>query len=108
MLARKSLEKSEKQLRDQEHKMRLKVKIYRSNTSIEAQLIDKGKTILGKKFKFVSGKKPIEQAMQYGTEFGKLVKEKKVDSISFDRNNAKYHGKVKSFAEGMRSAGLDF
>lgn len=86
---------------------RIKVIIYRSNTSIEAQAISEGKTVLGKKFT-LSGKDKLASCESFGQEFGKLLLEKKVLEISYDRNGLKYHGKVKSFAEGMRKAGVKF
>lgn len=88
--------------------MRKIVKIYRSNTSIEAQLKDGDKTIIGKKFKFIKSVKPIDQSKSFGIEFGKILAEAKVNQISFDRNGFRYHGKVKAFADGVREAGIEF
>ena len=88
--------------------MRSTVRIYKSNTSIEAQVVDGQKTLLGKKYKFTGKKKPLEEAVDFGSEFGAKVLEKKITQISFDRNGSRYHGRVKSFAEGLRKAGLDF
>jgi large subunit ribosomal protein L18 len=88
--------------------MRSIVKIYRSNTSFEAQLIDGDKTLIGKKFKFSKSSKPAEQSKEFGLEFGKLISEAKVKQISFDRNGFRYHGKVKAFADGIREAGIEF
>ncbi len=88
--------------------MRTKIKIYKSNTSIEAQAINIDKTVFGKKYKIVKGVSPIEQAKKFGEDFGNSVKQLKIEQVSFDRNGSRYHGRVKSFAEGLRSAGLDF
>jgi large subunit ribosomal protein L18 len=84
------------------------VKIYKSLTGIEAQLFGGSETILGKKFKFDGSKQPIELAGVAGEEFAKLVLDKKIKMIRFDRNGFKYHGRVKAFADGMRKAGLEF
>ncbi len=88
--------------------MRPTVKIYKSNSAIEAQLIESGKTLLGRKYKFIKGDKPVDQAAKFGEDFGKALKEAKVTQVAFDRNGSKYHGRVKSFADGIRSAGLEF
>jgi large subunit ribosomal protein L18 len=88
--------------------IRSQVKIYKSLNAIEAQILDSGKTLLGKKFKFAAGTKPVEQSFKAGEEFGKLAQDKKIKIIRFDRNGFKYHGRVKAFAEGMRKAGLEF
>jgi len=84
------------------------VKIYRSLSAIEAQVIDGGKTIVGKKYKLSGKVAPIELAAQAGEDFAKLVQEKKIKMIRFDRNGFRYHGRVKAFAEGLRKAGLEF
>jgi large subunit ribosomal protein L18 len=88
--------------------MRNIVRIYRSNTAIEAQLIENDKTLVGKKFKFTKDAKPVEQSKAFGQEFGKMVSDQKVKQIAYDRNGFKYHGKVKAFADGMREAGVEF
>ena len=45
-------------------------------------------------------------------EVGKLIAEKalekKIDKIVFDRGGYKYHGRIKSLAEGAREGGLKF
>ncbi len=45
-------------------------------------------------------------------EVGKLIAEKalekKIDKIIFDRGGYKYHGRIKSLAEGAREGGLKF
>jgi len=88
--------------------IRKTVKIYKSLTGIRAQLLDGGNVLAGRYFKFVAKKKPVEQAVAFGEEFGKLVKESKQSKIVFDRSKSRYHGQVKSFAEGLRKAGLEF
>lgn len=82
--------------------------IYSSNQSLEAQATAEGKTLIGKKFKFVSGKKPAEQAKEFGSQFGTMLLEKKVKAIRYERNKNRYHGRVKAFADGMREAGIEF
>jgi len=88
--------------------IRKTVKIYKSLTGIRAQLLDGGNVLAGRYYKFVENKSPVEQAATFGVEFGKLVREAKESKIVFDRSKSRYHGQVKSFAEGLRKAGLEF
>jgi len=87
---------------------RIRLVIYRSNKALEAQLVESGKTVIGKKFVFDGKQKPIEQAKAYGQAFAKLLNEKEIKQIAYDRNGFRYHGRVKSFAEGLREAGIEF
>ena len=45
-------------------------------------------------------------------EVGKLIakksQEKKIEEVVFDRGGYKYHGRVKSLADGAREGGLKF
>lgn len=84
------------------------IKISKSNTSIAAQLVSDGKTLVGRSYKFQKGQKPADQSFKYGEEFGKLAKAKSTSKVSFDRGRNRYHGNVKLFAEGLRKAGLEF
>lgn len=74
-----------------------------------AQLIEDGAiTLVGKRFSYDKKSKPVDQCLAFGEEFGKLVIAKKITKISYDRNGKLYHGRVKAFADGMRSAKLEF
>ncbi|OQA52773.1 MAG: 50S ribosomal protein L18 [candidate division WS2 bacterium ADurb.Bin280] len=85
------------------------VKVYRSLTSIIAQAIDEsGAVVLGQRFVYQSGKKPLDQAAQFGEKFGSDLLKKNVEKIVFDRSGFRYHGKIKAFADGMRKSGLEF
>jgi large subunit ribosomal protein L18 len=86
-----------------------KIIINRSHKGIFAQVIDtNGNTVIGQRFDFTKGTKPVEQAGKFGEDFGKKAVEKKIVEISFDRNGRRYHGQIKSFAEGLRNSGLKF
>jgi len=50
----------------------------------------------------------VEKAKEIGLNIAKLAKEKNIDSVVFDRNGYKYHGRVKAVAEGAREGGLKF
>ncbi|HCY21518.1 TPA: hypothetical protein DIC40_06830 [Patescibacteria group bacterium] len=36
----------------------------------------------------------------------KTIKDKKIEKVVFDRNGYLYHGRVKSFVEGLREGGV--
>jgi len=84
--------------------------IYRSNTTMYAQLIDdvNGKTLVSaSSMKEKKGTK-VEKAAKVGAELAKKAKEAKITKCIFDRNGLKYHGRVKAVADGAREGGLDF
>lgn len=104
--------------------------VFRSAKHIYVQLIDdeKGRTLISandlelqrskiknkKKAKSHSKEKELirkgKVAIAY--EVGKLIAtkalEKKIKKVVFDRGGYKYHGRVKSLAEGAREGGLNF
>lgn len=87
---------------------RLKVKIYRSNTGISVQLINDGKTVIGQFYKFAKDANPVDQANKFGEDFGKKIVKSGNEKITYDRGRFLYHGRLESFANGMRSAGVKF
>jgi len=50
----------------------------------------------------------IAGANQVGAELGSKAFKMGITKVKFDRRGYKYHGQVKAFAEGARSAGLIF
>ena len=105
--------------------------VFRSAKHIYAQLIDDEKSIIlttarDQEFKksphrkeiSTSHKKPKEEktgrtgkigiAFEVGKLIAKKASEKKIDKIIFDRGGYKYHGRIKSLAEGAREGGLKF
>ena len=87
--------------------------VFRSNTGIEAQLVDddSGKTLasashlaLAKSFK---GDKTA-QAEAVGKALAAAGKKAGVDACVFDRGGYLYHGRVKALADGAREGGLAF
>jgi large subunit ribosomal protein L18 len=50
----------------------------------------------------------IAGAKVLGTAFAEKAKAAGITSVVFDRNGARYHGKVKVFADSAREAGLVF
>jgi len=84
--------------------LRPRLSIFKSNTSILAQVIDdtKGATIVMAK---VKGKSKTA-----GKELGALVAQaalaKKITTVVFDRSGYRFHGTVKEIADGARAGGL--
>ncbi|MFZ9682187.1 MAG: 50S ribosomal protein L18 [Cephaloticoccus sp.] len=50
----------------------------------------------------------IAGAKELGSAFAAKAKAAGISSVVFDRNGARYHGKVKQFAEAAREGGLQF
>ncbi len=89
---------------------RPRLAVFRSNTSIYAQLIDDaaGKTLAGtSSMKIAKGTK-TEQAVAVGEEIATKAKELKIKEVVFDRGGFLYHGRVKALAEAARKGGLKF
>jgi large subunit ribosomal protein L18 len=91
-----------------------RLSVFRSNKQIYAQLIDdqSGKTLLAASSKvkdiFEADVSKIEKSKKVGQLIAERAKEVGITAIVFDRNGYKYHGRVKSLAEGAREGGLKF
>jgi large subunit ribosomal protein L18 len=77
-----------------------------------AQIIDdrNHKTVLGlslSQMKNLSGDK-TKQSHMFGVELAKKASAHGIKNVVFDRGSYRYHGRVKSFAEGLREGGLVF
>jgi len=82
--------------------------VFRSLLHIYAQLIndEEGKTIcLATDQKEKKGTK-LEKAKAVGADIAKKAKENNINSVVFDRNGYKYHGRIKALAEAAREGGL--
>lgn len=90
-----------KKLRGNSEKPR--VYIFRSNKYIYVGLSDDetGKVLASKR-----ALKKIDSSEELGEKFGKEVLKKGIKNVVFDRSGYKYHGNVKSLAEGIRKSGL--
>jgi large subunit ribosomal protein L18 len=86
--------------------------IFRSNTSINVQIIDdtKSLTLVSASSKEVGAVKSTN--VEIAAKVGKLAAEKAlaagIKSVTFDRNGYLYHGKVKAVADAAREGGLNF
>ncbi len=90
-----------------------RLSVFRSNKGIYAQIIDdqKGITLASVKSDEVKAAKKdgkTESSFELGKILAKKASEKKINKVVFDRGGNKYHGRIKSFAEGAREAGLNF
>lgn len=52
--------------------------------------------------------KSKEMAEKLGSEFAKLLADKNINNIVFDRNGYIYHGKIEFFCKSMRKLGINF
>ncbi len=96
----------------------LRLSVFRSNKNIYAQLIDDklAKTIVSasslkilKVDKSEKSKVPkIDVSYGVGETLAKNALKKNITKVVFDRGGYKYHGRVKSLAEGARKGGLKF
>jgi len=85
--------------------------VFRSNKRIYAQLVDDEarKTLVSASdIKNAAVVKKTESARKVGLELAKKAIEKGIERCVFDRAGYKYHGRVKSLAEGAREGGLKF
>lgn len=96
-------------------KERPRLTVYRSNKCIYGQLIDdeNSETLVGvqdeaREFHGKKGVSKKEAAFEAGKRLAEKAKEEKIKKAVFDRGRYKYHGRVKSFAEGAREGGLSF
>jgi len=91
---------------------RPRLSVFRSNTTIYAQLIDDatGRTLISASSTELSQTKSTN--LTSAKEVGKKIAEKAISSgisaVVFDRGGYLYHGKVKALADGAREAGLKF
>jgi len=94
-------------------KERVRLSVFRSARHIYAQVVDdsEGKTVasassLGLKGKTNGGNR--EGATEVGKTIAAAAKKAGVESVVFDRNGYRYHGRVKALADAAREGGLKF
>ncbi|OGD84196.1 50S ribosomal protein L18 [Candidatus Curtissbacteria bacterium RBG_13_40_7] len=96
-----------------------RLRVFRSNKHIYAQLIDNAKgqiIVFSSDLKLSSVKSKtsdtksvkLEKAHEVGANIAKMAKSKKITKVIFDRAGYNYHGRIKSLAEGAREGGLIF
>jgi len=88
-----------------------RLNVFRSNRSMFLQLIDdnKGVTIVSANMGEIKEKlTKVEASFQLGELIAKKAIAKKIENVVFDRGGFRYHGRIKSAAEGARKGGLKF
>jgi large subunit ribosomal protein L18 len=93
---------------------RPRLAVFRSVKQIYAQVIDdrSGRTLVSASsletdLRGAGGSKS-DRARSVGTLLAQRAKDAGVQRVVFDRAGFRYHGRVRSLAEGAREAGLDF
>jgi large subunit ribosomal protein L18 len=93
-----------------------RMSVFRSNKQMYVQVIDdlnqmtlvsacsKEKEVVSQ----ATGINKKDQAALVGKLIAGKCKEKGIDTVVFDRNGYRYHGRVKSLADGAREGGLKF
>ncbi len=83
--------------------------VFRSNKYIYGQIIDDvtGLTLVSSSdsVEAADGNKSV-RAFAVGKNLAKKALEKKIKLVKFDRNGYKFHGRVKSLADGAKEGGL--
>ena len=95
---------------------RPRLSVFRSAKHIYAQIIDdlEGVTLCHAGTKCKALRDKIDNtgdraaAAMVGAELAAQAKDKKIDSVCFDRGGFRFHGRVKSLADAAREAGLKF
>jgi large subunit ribosomal protein L18 len=91
---------------------RPRLSVFRSNRGIGAQLIDdvNGHTLAAVNWTEADLKSlgRMDQAKRAGELLAQRAKEAGVETVLFDRGGYRFHGKVKSLADGAREGGLKF
>jgi large subunit ribosomal protein L18 len=91
-----------------------RISVYRSNTSIYAQVIDDSKsiTLASASLKDVNDKQKTNYNVSKSKSVGLLLGQRAIAAgisrVVFDRSVYKFHGNVKALADGAREAGLIF
>lgn len=89
-----------------------RLNVFKSLNNLEAQLIDDTQhdtlVYASTKNLELKNKTKIEVATQLGEIMGQKIIDKGVKEIVFDRGGYPYHGRIKAFAEAVRTKGVKF
>jgi large subunit ribosomal protein L18 len=91
-------------------KMLPRLSVFRSLNHIYGQIIDDNmhKTLLSSSSLILNGFSGDKSAIAHlvGVDLANKAKESGIEKVVFDRGLFRYHGRVKSFVEGLREGGL--
>ena len=83
-----------------------------SNKNIYVQLVDDVNSVTIANFTTLSKDheqaKTVAAASSLGERAAKVIKDKGIESIVFDRSGFRYHGRIKAIADAVRQAGVSF
>ena len=91
---------------------KLRISVFKSSKNISAQIIDdkSSKTLVSASSTEKEINKNKIKKMDLSNILGELLakraKEKKINSVYFDRGGYKYHGRIKALADSLRKNGL--
>lgn len=115
MKSKKSLYSKEARLQRRKHRVATLIKktatsprliVWKSNTHTSAQIVDaQGKVLAYTTDKDTKGTK-TERAFAVGKIIAEQAKKQNVDTVVFDRNGNRYHGRIKAVSEWAREGGL--
>ena len=85
--------------------------VFKSNQHIYAQLVNDDKANIIASASDIEIKKKAKKS-DLALQVGELIAQKalnlKIKKVVFDRGGYKYHGRIKSLADGARKSGLEF
>ena len=91
---------------------RPRLTVFRSNRNIYAQLIndDDSRTLVAASSldQGHESDSPVNSGSVVGERLAARAAEHGIKKVVFDRNGYRYHGRVRSLAEGARKGGLEF
>ncbi len=92
---------------------RPRLSVYVSNCAVIAQLIDDASShtiayATSHRQKELAGATMTKKAEWVGEAIAKQAKNKKIETVVFDRGTHIYHGRIKALAESARHNGLKF
>ncbi len=89
---------------------RPRLSVFRSNSSIYAQIIDDvaGVTLAQANDQKLTKGSGIEKAQEVGKLIAQVASAKKITTVVFDRGGFLYAGRIKALAESAREGGLNF
>lgn len=96
------------QLIDDEEKKTIVTASDKEITGDRRQATNDKRRARSKESPVASRKSKVGLAFEVGKIIAKKAKEKGIEKVIFDRGGYKYHGRVKTLAEGARDGGLKF
>lgn len=89
---------------------RPRLSVFRSSKHLYAQVIDDacGKTLVSVGSYGSDKRAGVPECAELGKKLAEKCKTLSISNVVFDKNGFKYHGRLKSFADGAREGGLSF